>query len=800
MDTTSTIVHSLPRQTTSFIGRLHEIAEVVALLDNPDCQLLTLLGPGGIGKTRLAIEVARQIRVNFPDGVHYVALQPVHSVDQILHVIINILGFTVRSIESAHQQLLWYLSDKRLLLLLDNFEHLPDGAGLVADILAAAPFVKVLVTSRETLKLREEWLWDVRGLSYPKPDLIISPETYSAIQLFIERARQVHPDFTLTEDCAAVVRICQLVEGIPLAVELAAAWVRVMSCAEIAREIEHSLDVLTTTLGNVPERHHSMRATFERSWDLLTSQEQAVFRKLSVFRGGFTREAADQVAEATLAILALLVHKSVVRVDVSGRYDLHELLRQYAAEKLLEAGEVDTTAQRHGDYFLKLAEGAEAHAFGREQIAWFDRLEVDFDNLRTALIWSLQSGDAETGLRLAGALGWFFSERAHWSEGLDWLERMLTANPYAPASLRAKALHSAGALAGWLEDDQRTRALCGQALTLARAANDRWNIAWSLSHLGNYTKGDPDQSAALLEESLVLFRDLGDAMGVTHTLVRRAWKAIQAQRDYAYGRALLEEGSIRAHVANDKVMTAWVQYMQGLIAWLQDNNLLQAKSHFESCVSLFREARCPFYNVLILLADVEQTMGNTARAQLLYEESLISLRESMPDHTYLSWVLAGLVSVARSLRQLDRAAQLLGAANGLALGEKRNSHDIANFDLGTAAVAAVRDQLGDPAFTEAWAAGNAMTPDKIIAYALEGRTPPTEQANVQAKQSLVETLTDRELEVLYLIAEGLSNRDIASTLTVVEGTVRTHVYNICQKLGARNRTQAVARARALHIL
>lgn len=294
-------------------------------------------------------------------------------------------------------------------------------------------------------------------------------------------------------------------------------------------------------------------------------------------------------------------------------------------------------------------------------------------------------------------------------------------------------------------------------------------------------------------------------MGIAHTLVRRAWKAIQVQRDYVYGRALLEEGMIGASEAGDKVITAWVRYMLGLISWLQDSDLRQAKIDFESCVLLFREARCPFYNVLILLADVEQVMGNAARAQQLYEESLISLQGTMPDHTYLSWVLAGLVSAARSLEQLERAAQLLGAANGLALDEKRNSHDIAHFDLGEAAVAAVRDELGETAFAEAWTAGQAMTPAQIIAYVLEGRTTPietgtAERADGQARQPLVEALTDRELDVLRLVAEGLSNRDIADTLTIVESTVRSHVYNLCQKLGARNRTHAVARARALRIL
>ena len=221
------------------------------------------------------------------------------------------------------------------------------------------------------------------------------------MQLFLQSARRA--GYAPVEaDIASIVRICQVVEGIPLAVELAAAWVRVMPCADIAREVEHSLDILTTTIRNVPEKHRSMRAAFDHSWALLTGEEQAVFRKLSVFRGGFTREGAEQVAGATLAILASLVDKSLVQVDASGRYDLHELLRQYAADKLLDAGEENTTIQRHCDYFLRLAEGAEAHAFGREQVAWFDRLEVELDNLRVALARLIEE---ETGLRLAAALG-----------------------------------------------------------------------------------------------------------------------------------------------------------------------------------------------------------------------------------------------------------------------------------------------------------------------------------------------------------------------------------------------------------
>jgi tetratricopeptide (TPR) repeat protein len=335
-----------------------------------------------------------------------------------------------------------------------------------------------------------------------------------------------------------------MVEGIPLAVELAAAWVRVMSCADIAREVQRSLDILATTTRNMPEKHRSMRAAFERSWESLTGDEQAAFRKLSVFRGGFTREGAEQVAGATLGILASLVDKSLVQVDSSRRYNLHELLRQYAADKLQDVGEADTTIQTHCDYFLWLAEETEAHNFGREQIAWFDRLEADMDNLRAVLAWSAET---ETGLRLAVASLWFLNERTHWREGLEWMEQTLAANPDAPDSLRAKALHSVGALAFQAGYFRQARAYLEQALALARAANDRWNIAWSLSWLGLVVlQGNAfDQSAAVLDESLALFRELEDPMGITHTLIRRSWDA-GGQGDYPYTHLLLEEAGMLA--------------------------------------------------------------------------------------------------------------------------------------------------------------------------------------------------------------------------------------------------------------
>ncbi len=603
---------------------------------------------------------------------------------------------------------------KHLLLVLDNFEHLTEGADLLVELLEHAPDLKILVTSRERLRLREEWVFDVGGLTFPEHARLKEWADFTAVQLFLQSARRA--GYAPAEaDTASIVRICQVVEGIPLAVELAAAWVRVMPCAGIAREVEHSLDILTTTLRNVPEKHRSMRAAFERSWDLLTDEEQAVFRKLSVFRGGFTREGAEQVADATLVILASLVDQSLVWVDASGRYDVHELLRQYGADKLLDAGEENTTTQRHGDYFLRPFGQAEAHNFGREQALWYDRLEVEFDNLRVALARLVEE---ETGLRFAAALGWFFSERTHWSEGLEWLERMLAANPAAPTALRAKALHSAGALAAHQGDERWARAHYEQALALARAANERWNIAWSLSWLGIHATIGPNESVALLEESLILFREIEDPMGIAHTLVRLSWFAV-ALADYRYARRLLEEAAAHASEAGDKIIAGWVSLGLGQVSWFQDHDLLQAKTYFEGSLCLFREALFPFVSPLVFLAGIERAMSNLMRAQMLYEEALILIRESGRNDRNVPYILAGLASIASTHGQFERAARMFAVAGTTSYLKRSANLALQNNLAFSNDIVTVRTQLGETAFAELWAAGQAMTREQAIAYALE---------------------------------------------------------------------------------
>ncbi|HLA43443.1 MAG TPA: AAA family ATPase, partial [Aggregatilineales bacterium] len=381
--------HNLPSQPTAFIGREAELAEISDLLAAPDCRLLTLTGPGGIGKTRLGLEAARLITdenvpaTAFSHGVYFVPMQPLTSTDFIIPTIANSLKFIFYDERDPRVQLLDYLHSKHLLLVMDNFEHLLDSADLLPEILAYAPAVKILVTSRERLRLQEEWVLDIHGLPFPEQDDIEAVEDYTAIQLFVQNARRAGY-IPQASDAGAIMQICRLVEGIPLAIELAAAWVRILPCEAIAREVEHSLDILTTSLRNVPEKHRSMHAVFEHSWNLLSENEQAVFRKLSVFRGGFRREAAEAVTGANLAILASLVDRSMLRMDTDGRYSLQELLRQYAHYQLDCAGETESTGDAHCAYYAGFLDRRVPVLKGPDQIKALDEIETELDNVRVS--------------------------------------------------------------------------------------------------------------------------------------------------------------------------------------------------------------------------------------------------------------------------------------------------------------------------------------------------------------------------------------------------------------------------------
>lgn len=380
------IAHAIP-QTAFFIGRDDELRDISALMHNPLCRLLTLVGPGGIGKTRLALEIVSSQLGLFPDGVHIAYLQATPSADLLVSAVAEALDFRFQPDGDPQSQLINYLRYQSALLVLDNFEHLADGAAFVSDILAAATAVKLLVTSRERLSLQEEWVYEVRGLDCPAHDGEPDIEGYGAVQLFVHSARRVSPHFRLTKLCKSpVVRICRLVGGMPLGIELASAWTRALPCEEIAREIERSLDVLETSARNVPPRHRNMRAVFAPTWHRLLEEEQHVFMKLSVFRGGFTREAAESVAGATMRTLRSLVDKSLVRLDGNGRYTLHELLRQYGAEQLHNSPpEQEQTLNLHrACYMALLARCEQMIVFRGQPKEALEIMENELENMRLA--------------------------------------------------------------------------------------------------------------------------------------------------------------------------------------------------------------------------------------------------------------------------------------------------------------------------------------------------------------------------------------------------------------------------------
>jgi len=516
--------NNLPAPTTPFIGRVATRAEVAKLLLDPACRLLTLVGPGGIGKTRLALQVAAEGASHFSDGVCFIPLASVSSSEFILSAIAHALRFSFYGGTDPQIQLLGYLRDKTMLMVMDNFEHLVEGASLLSEILAGAPKVKLIATSRERLNLHGEWLFEVMGLTTPENDTA-EIESFSAGQLFLQSARRVSPNFVLSpDDKPTVARICRLVQGMPLAIELAAAWVRAASLSEIEKEIKRTLDFLSTTLRDIPERHRSLRAVFEHSWQLLSPDEQRAFCNLSVFRGGFGREAAQQVAAAPLQLLSALVDKSLLRRHPSGRYEMHELLRQYAHDKLDESAEVNAVRDRHLHFFLNMAEEADPHLRDESQVTWLERLETEHDNLRVALKWTLSGGSIELGLRLAGALARFWYLHGYWAEGREWLDRLLKADPKTDRAARAKALCGAG----WLADERGPdAAFYRESLELSRVIGDRWGEAISLRGLGvaAFNQGELEQAQTQLTESLTLFQTLQDSWGQGAVSLNLGWLA-----------------------------------------------------------------------------------------------------------------------------------------------------------------------------------------------------------------------------------------------------------------------------------
>lgn len=685
--------NNLPLQLTSFIGREREKAEVRDLL--LASRLLTLTGSGGAGKTRLALQVAAEVLEEFPDGVWFVDLATLSDPVLVAHAVAKVLNVTEQPGRPIEDTLADTLRDRHLLLLLDNCEHLVARCAYLSEaLLRACPHVRILATSREALGVAGETGWRTPSLSVPSGQDELSPERLresEAARLFIERAAANQPGLNVAgRDAAAVLQICQRLDGIPLAIELAAALVILLSVSQIAARLGNRFSLLTGGSRTALGRHQTLAATMDWSYQLLSEAERTLLRRLSVFAGGWTLDAAEAVCAGdgingteVLALQVQLAAKSLVVVEAQNgeaRYRLLETIRQYARDRLVEAGEAPTARRRHRDWYLALAERAQPELRGQKQAAWLERLETEHDNLRGALEWStLDEGGAEEGLRLAGALWMFWHVHGHFTEGRGWLQSMLGRSPDASPAARAKALAGAGFLA--------------------------------------FRQGDYDGATAHFQESLPLFRALEDSSGAGHALQTLGHIAV-ARGEVEQAKTLLAESLEWCRRAGDKRLMAISLNALGEAARCQED-YAAARSSYEASLALRREAgdRRGLAVSLGNLGHVALHQGDARGAAALFREALV-LAHELTYKLAIAEYLSGLGGVAAADGQPARAARLLGAAESLlgVLGAPLSPPDATEYERSKAAARAALDER---AFEGAWAEGRAMTWERAVEYALQ---------------------------------------------------------------------------------
>lgn len=709
------ILHNLPPQPTPFVGRVEDLKQIIQRLADPTCRLLTLVGPGGIGKTRLAIQAAQNLidtQTELPafagGPVTFVSLAPVSSPFALVSTIADALEFSFYSDVPPKQQLLDYLREKKTLLILDNFEHLLAGADLIADILAAAPGVRIVVTSREALNLAEEWLYPIAGMRYPEGTVMDETmlEGYGVVQLFVQRAKQVNPNFSLAAEREGVVRICRLVEGMPLGIELAAAWSKMFTCAQISQEIERSLDFLTTSLRNVSPRHRSMRAVFESAWDLLSKPQQDVLSQLSIFRGDFHREVAEVVTGASFPLLVALVEKSLLQPTPSGCYHMHELLRQFAAEKLQASpSQQAITQSRHSNYYLAFLQQRAAGLKGRQQQAILSEIQEEFENVRAGWNWAVEQGQVASIEQAMDSLYDFYQIRSRFQEGQEAFARAagsLQALKENRSELAlAKVLAREGAFCAYLGLNEPAITLLQAGLELARQLEASREMAFCLNFLGDirYVQGKPEEAKQLYQESLALHREMSDREGVVSYLLGLAWifqelgEYIEAKECYQESLAIsreigapdaiassLDQLGVLAFMTGDYSESS--QYYQeslaifteignqlgiakargglGLVAWGMGGRLVEAKQYLEESLAVCRETghRYEMCVRLYFLGRIANGMGAYETAQQYGREALVIAR-ALDSPQEAANALACLGEAACGLGDLPGARQHL---------------------------------------------------------------------------------------------------------------------------------------------
>jgi predicted ATPase/DNA-binding XRE family transcriptional regulator/Tfp pilus assembly protein PilF len=765
----------LPIPLTPLLGRTEQVALVLQQIERSDIRILTLLGPGGVGKTRLALQVAMTLSDTFVDGVHFVPLTSIQEPGLIVAAIAHAFGVKDSGEESLLNRLKQHLYRQQALLIIDNFEHLLEATPVIVEILEAAPRLKVLLTSRAALRIVGEHEFVVPPLDVPdlnRLPTIDDLQNYAAIELFLQRARAVRPSFTLTlENAAAVAEICVRLDGLPLAIELAAARIKLLSPQALLARLSHRLANLTDISRDLPNHQRTLRRTIEWSYKLLDSNEQAIFRYLAVFVGGFDIAGAESVCNCVsdlpldmFDMVAALIDQSMLQHRQIGdevRFVSLETIREYALEQLSASGDLNLLQRAHAQYHTNLAEQAEQALTGAEQTHWLNRLDQEHDNIRAALHWATHNQEVVLGLRLAASLWRFWYMRGYLREGYAWLQSLLAqsyALPQQEWAVRASAFHGAGVLAYVLGDYLQGTALFESALAIRRALDDRRGIAATLSNLGMiaHYRGDYERAKLMYEEALALNRELGDMRGTAISLNNLGISA-KEQGAYAQATALISEGLVLFRALQDtrsvadllntlgqmasavgdysRSMQLCAESLQifrsladkpGITEALLNLGITACRQHdTDQAIELFEEA-LPLTREL---ADKWSTglalngIGMVWRRRQNYRQALIAHRESLALYTEVDdkvGIAACLEQIASALHgqtAMVQAAQLLGRA--AAIRETIGSHiPPAEQPAYDELVEGLRAHLGDDGLTSSWAYGRTISLEEAIAIAM----------------------------------------------------------------------------------
>ena len=833
-------------QAAGFIGRQREIREISAILFRDGCRLLTLQGPGGSGKTSLAEEVARQTATHFQDGAEVVYLQSIRTPDFLASTIADAIQAPLGGQEAPAVQLLRFLQPRHLLLVLDNFEHLMVGVDLLSEILTQAPGVKLLVTSREILNLRDEWLYPVGGMAIP-PEDSDDAESFDSVQLFAWYARRMRHNFALSAEIDAVARIARALQGMPLALELASSWIKTLTCAQIADEIQHNTDLLQSNLRDFPERHRSMRAVFNQSWQQLTEQEQQVFQRLSIFSGSFQLDAAQAITDASLPTLSSLVDKSLLRREADGRYQVHEQLRQYAQEKLEESPEESQRIHdAHSTYYAAFLSRLENDIKGGGQQAAVETITPEIENVRRAWRWAARTTHAANLNQAMYTLANFYDFRGRYIDAMQLFEeaeRCLEVADPTSAQLQAQAsvwvwlswfhlrigqfdeaksiaqqaidtyeqhdmahppglgtdpLNILGTLAVYYGDFDEGRRLAAQVVERAQAARDPHNQAMALQVMGNAAlqQGDYQRAYDHAYEAYTLSKSLEDDW-YTGYILYLLGNVSQKLGNTSIAIAYYHESSrIRAQFDNLKARALGLHQL-GEAMMLQED-YAQAAHYFSETVAICRQI-----NDLTGLAGNLGLLGVAwfqAQEYMQAAEAYSEALQTSLDVDLITFALADLNRIARLLIVLEepeQAVEILAFIHNYPASPK-HIRESATQELQN-----LEQMLSAGDFQAASSKTNSLTNVTANARAWLAQLyvqHPASSTATASQVSTIEALSERELEVLRLLADGLSNQEIAEELVVAVGTVKAHNHNIFNKLGATNRVQAITRARELGLL